>query len=56
MSKLSLNEIRAVQSLSIKKRIAFSNVPDKDKKVFRQLKEKGIVQQNGQFWELVAKN
>lgn len=56
MTKLSLNEIRAVQSLSVKKKIAFSSVPDKDKKVFRQLKEKGVVRQNGQFWELVAKN
>ena len=56
MSKLSLNEIRVVQNLSVKKKVSFSHVPDKEKKIYRQLCHKGVVKQNGNFWELVAKN
>lgn len=56
MSNFSLNEIRVVQTLSVKKRIPFTAVPDKEKKIYRQLHQKGIVKQNGKFWELVAKN
>ena len=55
MSKLSLSEIRVVQHLSVKKKIPFAQVPDKEKKTYRQLCHKGVVQQNGNFWEL-AKN
>jgi hypothetical protein len=29
MSKLSLNEIRVVQNLSVKKKVSFTQVPDK---------------------------
>jgi hypothetical protein len=56
MSKLSLNEIRVVQSLSIKKKVPFSQVSDKEKKIYRQLSHKGVICQNGNCWELVAKN
>ena len=56
MSKLSLSEIRVVQNLSVKKKVSFSQVPDKEKKIYRQLCHKGVLRQNGTFWELVAKN
>jgi len=53
--KLSLNEIRVMQTLSIKKQIFFSSVADKDKKIFRQLHSKGLLERGETFWKL-AKN
>lgn len=38
----SLNEIRIMQELSIKKRVPVSSVPDKYKKVYRQFPKKNM--------------
>jgi hypothetical protein len=52
MSKLSLSEIRIMQHLSLKKKVPFNNVPDKEKKIYRQLHNKGLVRQDGTSWVL----
>ncbi len=50
--KLSLNEIRVMQSLSVKKRIPFASVSDKDKKTFRQLHQRGLIGRDENNWQL----
>ena len=52
----NLNEIRVMQELSIKKKIPVSSVPDKYKKVYRQLHSKGLIMQENNFWRAVEKN
>lgn len=50
--KLSLNEIRVMQRLSLKKQIPFSSVSDKDKKIFRALYSRGLIERDESFWKL----
>ena len=48
----SLNEIRVMQELSIKKRIPVSSVPDKYKKVYKALEAKALIRKENNFWFL----
>lgn len=54
--KMSLKEIRAMQDLSVKKKIPFSSVPDKEKKIFQQLYKRGIITRCETCWHLVKAN
>ena len=49
---MSLNEIRVMREILVKRKIPFSAVSDKDKKIYRQLHEKGIIDKGADFWKI----